>query len=291
MSAAWTYEHSFPVPADGDRLFAALTRPEELREWFAEDVQIDPRSGGDFHFWGRYTLGTPARGEAGGTITGFESGARLEFEWTLFGARSTVTISLTPEETEHGPATRVAVQHTFEALFPGPRNEEMVDDWWRFTLGNLMAWTTGRADVLRVDFADPSPEIRISVHMEASPEKVFRALTEPEALNQWVGQDARVELREGGAWDLGWPVPEGYEGPGMQILELVPNRKLTVSWPDWRGDNTVPAQTVTWELEPAEGGTLVTLTHAGFIRVVDLSDYPFGWGHFLDQMKAVAEAL
>lgn len=291
MSEAWTYEHSFPIPGGPGRLFAALTEREQLEKWFAEYVRIDPRPGGVFRFWGRYTLTTPGEGEAGGAITAFEPDRRFGFEWTLLGAPSTVTLDLTPEETEHGPATRVAVRHVFPELFEGPRNQEMVDDWWRFNLGNLMAFATEHGEVLRLDFSDPSPEIRITHFMAAPPATVFRALTEPGALNQWLAADATVDLREGGAFDLGWPAPEGSTGPAMQILELVQDRRLTITWPDWRGDASVPAQTVTWELQPTEGGTRVTLIHAGFVRAVDVSDYPFGWGHFLNQLKPVAEGL
>ncbi|MDT8367843.1 MAG: hypothetical protein RQ745_01455 [Longimicrobiales bacterium] len=64
-----------------------------------------------------------------------------------------------------------------------------------------------------------------------------------------------------------------------------------ISWPDWRGDTSVPIQSVTWLLEPEGEGTKVTLIHAGFVRAVDLSDYPFGWGDFLGRFKEVAEAL
>lgn len=291
MTDRWTYEYSYPIPGEAARLFSALTREEELESWFAEHARIDAREGGDFAFWGRHTVGTPDEGEAGGTITAFEPDRRFGFEWEMLGAPSTVTIDLTPEETERGPATRVAIRQEFERMFERPRAREMVDDWWRFNLGNLMAHAAEGREVLRVDFEDPSPEIRLTMHMEAPPEKVFRALTEPEALNQWMAKDAKVDLREGGSWDLGWPAPEGHTGPGMQIVELIPNRKLTISWPDWRGDTSVPTQTVTWELEPADGGTDVTLVHAGFVRAVDVSDYPFGWGHFLGELKRVAESL
>ena len=53
-------------------------------------------------------------------------------------------------------------------------------------------------------FADPSPEIRLSMIIDAPREKVFRALIEPEALNQWLAQDATMESRVGGRFDLGW---------------------------------------------------------------------------------------
>lgn len=77
----------------------------------------------------------------------------------------------------------------------------------------------------------------------------------------------------------------------MEILELIPNEKIAFSWPDWRGDTSVPVQSVSWMLEPEGEGTKVTLIHSGFVRTVDLSDYPFGWGHFMDKLKAVAEEL
>jgi uncharacterized protein YndB with AHSA1/START domain len=291
MSDAWKYEYSFPIPAEVDALFAALSEADELIQWFAEHASVDARRGGHLEFWGRHTVGTPAEGEAGGPITDFQAGERLSFEWNMLGVSSTVRFTLASTETEQGPATLVTVGQEFEGILDAPRPKELVDDWWRLCLGNLMAHTTSHGEVLRVDFADASPEIRLSMRMEAPPEKVFQALTEPECLNQWMAKNAKVDLRVGGKWDLGWEAPDGSAGPGMQILELVPNEKLTVSWPDWRGDASVPPQSVTWLLEPSGGGTRVTLIHASFVRAVDLSDYPFGWGHFLGQMKAVAEGL
>lgn len=293
MSDAWRYQYAFPIPASADRIWAALTRDEELESWFAEHARVEPRPGGAFRFWGRHTVGTPGASDATGTIRAIEPGSRLAFEWRLLGVPSEVAITLTPEETDNGTATRVAVEHAFERLMDRPRAKELVDDWWRFTLGNLTAHTTGHGEVMRPDFADTSPEIRLTTHIAATPEKVFRALTEPAALNQWIAKDARVDARIGGRFDLGWKA-EGdveHEGAAMEILELERDRKLTISWPDWRGDTSVPTQSVTWLLEPDDGGTRVTLIHAGFIRAVDLSDYPFGWGHFLSKMARVAEGL
>jgi uncharacterized protein YndB with AHSA1/START domain len=74
----------------------------------------------------------------------------------------------------------------------------------------------------------------------------------------------------------------------MRILDIVPNQRLALNWPDWRGDSAVPMQSITWQLEPDGAGTRVTLVHAGFVRTVDFSDYPFGWGHFMAEMAKVA---
>jgi uncharacterized protein YndB with AHSA1/START domain len=217
--AQW-YEYSFPIAAGVDALFAALTQEEELEQWFAEHMSVDARKGGRMDFWGRHTVGTPKQGEAGGLITDFEAGERLGFEWKLFGVPSTVRFTLFPEETEGRPSTPVTVGHDFQGLPDAPRPRELVDDWWRLCLGNLTAHTTSQGEVMRVDFADAGPEIRLSMHVEAPLDKVFRALTKPECLNhlnQWMAKDAEVDLRVEGGWDLGWDPPEGYTGPGMKI--------------------------------------------------------------------------
>lgn len=297
MSERWTHEYAYPIHAPAERIFAALTESAELEAWFAEHARVEPREGGRYAFWGKHTLGTPSEDEADGRIESLERDRRLVFTWTVQGVPSTVTIDLAPEErsgsseaTEYGPATRVAIRHQLEGLFDMPRPKEMIDDWWRFCLGNLMAHAAEHGDVLRVDFDDPSPEIRLTMEMDAPPEKVFRALTEPEALDRWMANGAEVELREGGRYDLGF-TPEGYDGPPMRILELVPNERLMISWPDWRGDTSVPEQSVTWLLEPSGDGTRVTVIHSGFVRAVDLSDYPFGWGYFLGRLREVSTEL
>jgi len=290
MTENWTYEFAFPVHgATPERVFRALTDRDELRTWFAEHARVDPGVGGRFEFWGRYTVGTPGEGEAGGTITSFEPDSRLGFEWELFGVPSRVTIALEPEETDQGSTTKVSIEHAFDGVLDMPRPKEAVDDWWRFNLGNLATHLSG-GDLMRVDFSDPSPEIRLSMQMEAPPSTIWRALTEPEQLNRWMAKDARVELEVGGAWDPGF-APEGYEGPRMEILELEPERKLMVKWPDWRGDTSVPVQSVSWLLEPEGAGTRVTLIHSGFVRAVDLSDYPFGWSHFLRRLQELVREM
>jgi len=46
-----TREIEFPVPPD--EVWEALTDPEQLEEWFANDVELDPREGGGAIFrWG-----------------------------------------------------------------------------------------------------------------------------------------------------------------------------------------------------------------------------------------------
>ena len=63
------------LPAGRDEVWAALTDPRRLEEWFANDVELDLRPGGAARFrWGN--------GESrGATVTEVEPEERLAFEW------------------------------------------------------------------------------------------------------------------------------------------------------------------------------------------------------------------
>jgi uncharacterized protein YndB with AHSA1/START domain len=129
--------------------------------------------------------------------------------------------------------------------------------------------------------------------IDAAPDVVFRALIEPERIDRWFGsRSAVVEPRVGGRYHLNWKYQvDGVDVTGgpTRILEMVPNRKLVLDWPDWRGDAKVTGQSIAFHLEPAGEGTRVTFIHGGFGRTTDMSDYPFGWLHFLGALRKEAE--
>ena len=63
------------LPAGRDEVWAALTDPRQLEEWFANDVELDLRPGGAARFrWGN---GESRRA----TVTEVEPEERLAFEW------------------------------------------------------------------------------------------------------------------------------------------------------------------------------------------------------------------
>lgn len=285
----WTQKtSSWPMPVTPAAVFAALTDAAQLRAWFAEHAEVEPRVGGAYRFWGRHTLGVPSAAEAAQRITVLEPDARLGFSWTVLGVPSTVAITIAPVE---GQGTTITAEQTLEGPLGVPREKELIDDFWKLSFGNLSVHLGNGTGFLRPDFADPSPEIRLSIVIDAPPAVVFRTLVEPELINKWVGSDkARVEPRVGGVYSFGWSYEidgKQVEGGPMRILEIERDKTLVVDWPDWRGDATVTGQSVRFTLHPEGAGTRVELVHAGFTRAADISDYPFGWGHFLSEMKRV----
>jgi len=288
-------EHRFThdLEAPPSRVWRALTEPGELTRWFAEHAEVELRPGGAFHFWGRDVYGVRQREQADQTILRIEPETALVFAWRVEGRASEVALRLAPADPEKHPGgTRLEIHHRFPDAPEVSRERELVDDLWRLHAGNLAAHLAGGDGVLRPDYDDPAPEIRMSIRIAAPRAKVFRALLDPATLNRWIAAAAEVDACPGGAYSFGW----SYEVDGRQvvggptrILELVEDEKLVTDWPDWRGDPEVPLQTIAWLLEDDGDGTRVTLVHSGFTRAVDWSDYPFGWGHFLGALKGAVE--
>ena len=92
-----TREIVFPVPPD--EVWEALTDPEQLEEWFANDVELDAQPGGDGVF--RWDDGEERRA----TVLVVEPGERLLLDWDDEGE-----VEFTLEEVEEG--TRLLVRES-----------------------------------------------------------------------------------------------------------------------------------------------------------------------------------
>jgi uncharacterized protein YndB with AHSA1/START domain len=88
--------------------------------------------------------------------------------------------------------------------------------------------------------------------LEASPEDVWRALTDESLLREWLADEAELDAEPGG--ELSFTV-EGDERRG-EVLEVEEERRFAFVW---TRDGQVSSE-VTFELEPAVGGTRLTVT-------------------------------
>lgn len=282
----WVHEFTQSLNTDAETAFRAMTSPDMLKIWFAEHVTIEPRQGGRFSFWGKHTYGAPSHPGIESALKTFETGRAMSFDWPLLDRASEVTMTIEDADTGIG----LKVSHRFDREPALERAESFVDDLWRLHLGALWAHIEGHP-VNLPDFADPHPMVRNTIYIDAPRSMVWRALTEPELLDQWFTKSATIDL-EAGTLDFGWSYEvdgETVSPPPMKLLEVRAEEELVMSWPDWRGDASVPNQRVTWTLEDEGDGTRLTLVHDGFTRTVDLSDYPYGWLGFLLGIQRVAQ--
>jgi uncharacterized protein YndB with AHSA1/START domain len=113
-----------------------------------------------------------------------------------------------------------------------------------------------------VDTTAPSQREALSFEFDLShpPEKVWRALTEPKLLAEWLLPVFDLELREGAAFQFKTQPHPGWDGVvDCKMLEIEPRKKISYTW-------GVPfLQTVvTFTLTPTASGTRLSLVQSGF---------------------------
>jgi uncharacterized protein YndB with AHSA1/START domain len=138
--------------------------------------------------------------------------------------------------------------------------------------------------------------ILASITVAAAPERVFRALTVPSELLRWWGSDAlyratswEIDLRPGGKWRCEGKGADGspYSVEGA-FVAVDPPHRLSYTWNhSWKTGKEAPPETlVTWVLVPVAGGTLVTITHGGFVPKSDeVRGHGQGWDRVLGWLE------
>jgi uncharacterized protein YndB with AHSA1/START domain len=118
--------------------------------------------------------------------------------------------------------------------------------------------------VTLIDITTQGQTVSISFEFDLpySPEKVWRALTDPTLLAEWLLPVIDLKLEPGAAFTFKTQPYPGWDGTvNCQFVEIETHRKLSYSWVV--GDmalNTV----VTFTLTPTASGTLLSIVQSGF---------------------------
>jgi uncharacterized protein YndB with AHSA1/START domain len=130
--------------------------------------------------------------------------------------------------------------------------------------------------------------IDIQLTIQAAPERVWNALTQPGEIGNWWTNDLNAKPEEGslaefrfGEW--------GDFAILLEVAELVQNKK--VYWilrrspvAQWSGTN------ITWLLEPDHKGAALIFRHDGFAQVDQVYEQTRGnWNYFLASLKSYLE--
>jgi uncharacterized protein YndB with AHSA1/START domain len=105
-----------------------------------------------------------------------------------------------------------------------------------------------------------SESIAFEFDLHHRPEKVWRALTDPSLLAQWLLPAIGFKLERGAAFTLkAQPQPEWDGKVNCRFREIEPQRKLSYTWVVGEIDTVV-----TFTLTPTATGTLLSLVQSGF---------------------------
>lgn len=282
------HEKAYPVAASVPRTFNLLTEPQHMCVWLAEQVDVDLRVGGAYRFWGRHTPWCADATVADQRITEVEAPQMLGFSWTW--RRSPGQVALRLAAAEHGTSLTVRHETRADIWFEQDMAVCLLGDLWRVLVGNLQSYARTGRPALQPDFTREKGDVCLSIFVDAPPAAVFKALTDPQLMNQWLSTAGQAELRPGGKYSYGWTFKRGDAdvtcGP-TRLLAVEQDRMLLHDW----GYADEPPTQVRWELTPEGGGTRVTLTHVRPDRGDTWSGYQLGWSGFLVALREFGGAV
>jgi len=116
--------------------------------------------------------------------------------------------------------------------------------------------------VTLTDTTSPSQTESISLEFDLHhlPEKVWRALTDPVLLTQWLLPVVDLQLERGAAFTFKARPQPGWDGiVNCRFLEIEEHRKLSYRWGVGDMDTVV-----TFTLTPTPSGTRLSLVQSGF---------------------------
>ena len=133
------------------------------------------------------------------------------------------------------------------------------------------------------------PSLTLKRRLNAPPEKVYAAWTDPEKVLKWFGPDAGpvkqadTDVRVGGRYAITFHTEDGEQHHVSGVYqEVVPNQKLVFTWA-WR---TMPEREslVTILIKPDGSGSLLTLIHEQFFDEPARDRHTEGWANCLDKL-------
>ncbi len=134
------------------------------------------------------------------------------------------------------------------------------------------------------------PSLTLKRRLNASPEAVYAAWTDPKKLVHWFGPDqgpvtkAETDVRVGGRFHVVFHTEDGEEHDVSGIYrEVIPNEKLQFTWA-WR---TMPEREslVTVLVKPDGDGALLTLIHEQFFDEGARDRHEWGWSGSLAKLE------
>ncbi len=128
-------------------------------------------------------------------------------------------------------------------------------------------------------------------YIRTTPEKLWRALTEPEFTRKfWVGTAQDCNWKAGAEWRL--MAPDGRVADAGEVVEIDPPRRLVLTWQNHLfAELTAEGfSRMTYDLEPMGSSVKLTVTHT-----IDRKDSKLvkavssGWPNILASLKSLLE--
>jgi uncharacterized protein YndB with AHSA1/START domain len=128
--------------------------------------------------------------------------------------------------------------------------------------------------------------IEQTLELEASPDAVWRALTDPAEISAWFCDETDLMPQVG---NVAWFFWEAHGRYSVRVDEVEPQRRFVWSWVHQKGTpvGEAPATRVEWTLTPRpDGGTTLLVRESGFLTAEHRGENIKGWAHELGELVA-----
>lgn len=127
------------------------------------------------------------------------------------------------------------------------------------------------------------------LELDAPPERVWNALTDPGELARWFGDSAELDLRPGGEGFFGW---ESHGRFAVRVEVVEPTKRLAWRWTHKRDApfDASRSTLVEWTLTARPGGgTVLELKESGFTDPKHREENVGGWKTELGELVELLE--
>jgi len=128
--------------------------------------------------------------------------------------------------------------------------------------------------------------------IRTTPEKLWRALMEPEFTRQfWMGTTQECKWRPGTSWRI--VKPDGKTADSGEVVEIEPYKRLVLKWKNHLSPEMTAEgySRMTYELEPKGDSVKLTVTHDDFAPDSKVfASISNGWPLVLSSLKSYLES-
>lgn len=289
------------LPHSIEKVWDAITNPEKVKIWFSDiELEMDFKPEGKIIF--RFL--DEARTETFGKILEIQAPRRFVYTWET-------ELAVWELQPEGENACRLTL--TYSKI--SPEYADRASAGWHIVLNQLVGVLQGRTEpypagggqtpsnkrikskyriMARTQFPELKPTkqstpkpLTLERTYDASAEKVWEAITNPEQMKVWYFNLPGFRAELGYQFQFkGGPSPEKQYLHLCEVTEVVPGKKLSYSW---RYDGYEGISYVTFALFPKGSKTLLRLTHRGLHTFpasnpdLGASNFVAGWTGFLDK--------
>ncbi len=173
-------------------------------------------------------------------------------------------------------------------LNPVPIHE--IQERWigKFDHPRLLALRTLKQQAEENTMADRPTYVYVT-YIEATPDRVWHALTDADLTAQYWGHRNVSDWQVGSTWEHHRTDGSGIADGIGKILAVVPPRRLVMTFESPTGERVTPPAQVTFDIEPYGDIVRLTVTHENLPSQADYEAVSAGWPAVFANLKSLLE--